>query len=160
MKNSNNKILSVAVVLLLITNIALVIFLMNGKGRNDGKRIGGGKGDPSEMMAKELGMTEQQIKEHKQLKEEHFKTIKPFYDSLRAARSAFYALIKDAGVSDSTIAAYSQRINERQAEIDKLTFNHFKRVRNLFTPEQQPKFDEFVQKMMQRSKKDSAAKGK
>ena len=69
MKNSSNKILSVAVVLLLIANIGLVIFLMNGKGRNDGKRIGGGKGDPSEMMAKELGMTEQQIKEHKQLKE-------------------------------------------------------------------------------------------
>ena len=45
MKNSSNKILSVAVVLLLITNIGLVIFLMNGKGRNDGKRTGGGKGE-------------------------------------------------------------------------------------------------------------------
>lgn len=159
MKNTNNKILSVAVVLLLLSNIALVVFLMNNKGKGNEKRSGG-KGDPSEMMAKELGMTEQQQKDHKQLKDDHFKAMKPFYDTLRTAKAAFYALTKEANVDDSTLAVYSQRIYNKQAEIDKYTFAHFKRVRNLLTPEQQPKFDEFLQKMMQRSKKDSAAKGK
>lgn len=159
MKNSNNKILTVAVVLLLITNIALVFFLMNNKGKEGGKRSGA-KGDPSEVMAKELNMTEQQKNEHKQLKEDHFKAMKPFYDSLRTAKAAFYALTKEADVNDSTLAVYSQRMYDRQAEIDKYTFAHFKRVRNLLTPEQQPKFDEFLQKMMQRGRKDSASKGK
>ena len=159
MRNSNNKILTVAVILLLVTNIALVFFLMNNKGKEGGKRSGA-KGDPSEMMAKELGMTEQQQKDHKQLKDDHFKAMKPFYDSLRTAKAAFYALTKDANVDDSTLSVYSQRIYSRQAEIDKYTFAHFKRVRNLLTPAQQPKFDEFLQKMMQRSRKDSASKGK
>lgn len=158
MKSSSNKILTIAVVLLLIANIALVAFLVMGKNKKNSWHGGGGKGDPSEMMAKELNMTEQQKKDHKLLKEEHFKTIKPLFDSLRAAKTAFYALVKDATVTDSTVNVYSQRINEKQTAIDLLTFAHFKKVRNLFTTEQQPKFDEFVQKMMQRGRKDSAGK--
>ncbi len=157
MKRTNNRILSVAVILLLISNIALVFFLMKDKERGEGKR---GKEDPSGIMAKELGMTDQQIKDHKQLKEEHFKTVRPLYDSLRAAKAAYFALIKDPSVTDSTAAVYRARISTRQNEIDSMTFAHFKRVRKLFTPEQQPRFDEFVQKMMQRSRRDSAGKNK
>ena len=157
MKTSGNKILIGAVVLLLLVNIALVVFMIKEKNSHKG-RYQGGKGDASEMMAKELNMTEEQKKAHKQLKEEHFKNIKPLFDSLRSAKTAFYSLVKDSVVSDSMINAYSQRINEKQSVIDKLTFAHFKRIRNLFTAEQQPKFDQFVQKMMQRGRKDSADK--
>ncbi|HEV7783155.1 MAG TPA: Spy/CpxP family protein refolding chaperone [Chitinophagaceae bacterium] len=157
MKNSSTKMLTIAVVLLLLINIGLVIFMMQGrkKGADKGR---GGKGDPSEMMAKELNMTEEQKKEHKSLKEEHLKNIKPLFDSVRAAKTAFYALLKDSTVNDSILTVYSNRISERQSAIDKQTFAHFKRIRNLFTPEQQPKFDEFLQKMMQRNRKDSGDK--
>ena len=157
MKSSNNKILTIAVVLLLIINIALVAFMVMGKSKSTAKRPAG-KGDPAEMMAKELNMTEQQIKDHKQLKEDHFKNIKPLFDSVRVAKTAFFALLKDSTTTDSMINLYSQRVSEKQSAIDKLTFAHFRRVRNLFTAEQQPKFDEFVQKMMQRGRKDSTAK--
>ena len=64
MKSSSNKILTIAVVLLLIANIALVAFLVMGKNKKNSWHGGGGKGDPSEMMAKELNMTEQQKKDH------------------------------------------------------------------------------------------------
>lgn len=155
MKNSTNKILTIAVVFLLLTNIALVIFMLNKKQPADKKR---NRVDPSEMMVKELNMTEQQQKEYKSLKEEHFKNIKPLFDSVRAAKTAFFALTKEQNVSDSLVNVYSLRIGEKQSAIDKLTFAHFKKVRGLFTAEQQPKFDEFVQKMMQRGRKDSADK--
>ncbi|MEO7923402.1 MAG: Spy/CpxP family protein refolding chaperone [Chitinophagaceae bacterium] len=156
MKNSNTKILTIAVVLLLLTNIALVVFMMKGKKR-DGERYSG-KGEPYEQMVKELDMTDQQQKDYKLQKEEHLKTIKPLFDSVRAAKTAFFALIKDPAAGDSLVAVYGQRIAEKQAAIDLLTFAHFKRVRNLFTPEQQPKFDTFIQKMMQRGRRDSAGK--
>ena len=155
---SSNKILTIAVVLLLIANIALVAFLVMGKNKGNTRHGGSGKGDPSEMMAKELNMTEQQKKDHKLLKEEHFKIIRPLFDSLRAAKTAFYALTKDATATDSTVNVYSQRISDKQTAIDLLTFAHFKKVRNLFTAEQQPRFDEFVQKMMQRGRRDSTDK--
>ncbi len=156
MKSSNNKILTIAVVLLLLANIALVAYMIMGNNKRRARH--GGKGDPAEMMAKELDMTEQQKKDHKQLKEEHFKNIKPQFDSVRAAKIAYYSLMKDSSVSDSTLNIYSQRISEKQSIIDKLTFAHFKRIRNLFTVEQKPRFDAFIQKMMQRGRKDSAAR--
>ena len=160
MKSSTNKILTIAVVLLLLTNIALVIFMIRGRNHHSGKGPGG-KGDPFEMMVKELNMTDQQQKDYKQLKEDHFKSIKPLFDSLRAAKTVFFSLIKEKDVNDSTLDSYTRRIAERQTIIDKLTFDHFRRVRNLFTPEQQPKFDEFVKKMMQQhGRKDSTAKDK
>lgn len=160
---SNNKILSIAVVLLLITNIALVIFMVKGKNQHEVKRSNG-KGDPFETMAKELNMTEQQKKEHLQFRDEYFKATKPLFDSVRLAKSAFFALVKDTTASDSVLTFSNKKISEIQSAIDKLTFEHFRRVRALYIGEQQKKYDEMVQKMMQRQngkggwKKDSTGK--
>ncbi len=158
MKSSTNKILTIAVVLLLLVNIALVVFMLNGKKKQGSKKHN--RVEPFEMMVKELNMTSQQQTDYKAMKDEHFKNLKPLFDSVRAAKTAFYALIKEQNTNDSFVNLYSQRICEKQAAIDKLTFSHFKRVRNTFTPEQQPKFDEFVQKMMQRNRKDTSDKRK
>ncbi len=159
MNKSTNRILSIAVVLLLITNIALVTMMMMGKNKG-GKRGPGNRNEPSQMMVKELNMTEQQQKDFKQLKEEHFKNTRPLFDSLRAAKTAFFDFVKEENVSDSVLNSYSLQIAERQTALDKITFAHFKKVRGLFTPEQQPKFDAFIQKMMQRGRRDSATKDK
>lgn len=156
MKNSNNRILTIAVLLLLVANIVLVFMLVKGKGAKDGGRSG--KGEPFEMMAKELKMTEQQRNDYKLLREEHQKSVKPLFDSLRAAKTAFYDLMKMDTVSDSLISLYSQQIAERQIVIDKVTFTHFKKVRTLFSPDQLPQYDSFMKKMMQRGRRDSAAK--
>jgi Spy/CpxP family protein refolding chaperone len=150
MKNSNNKILIAAVILLLLVNIGLVIYFVKGRNKQESKH-NSGKGQPFDMMVKELNMTDQQQKDFKQLKEEHFKNIKPLFDSVRAAKTAFFDLVKKPEVNDSTINIYSERLSERQSVIDKLTLAHFRKVRSLFTSEQQPKFDSLIQKMMQRS---------
>jgi Spy/CpxP family protein refolding chaperone len=76
--------------------------------------------------------------------------MKPLSDSIRAAKTAFFGLVKDASASDSLINAAEQKIRNLQTQADKLTFDHFRKVRNIFTPDQQKKFDDFVQKMMQR----------
>lgn len=159
MNKSNNRILTIAVVLLLITNIALVTMMMLGKNKSE-RRGPGNRNEPSQMMVKELNMTDQQQKDFKQLKEEHFKNTKPLFDSLRTAKTIFFDFVKDENVSDSVLNRYSLQIAERQTALDKITFAHFKKVRSLFTPEQQPKFDAFIQKMMQRGRRDSATKDK
>lgn len=157
MKSTNNRILTIAVVLLLITNIALVALVVMGKNKHD-KGGPGRKGDPFEMMAKELGMTEQQKKEHLQNREEYFKTVGPLFDSVRAAKSAYFALVKDSLANDSVIASGYKKMTDIQSVIDKQTFDHFRRVRALYSGEQQKKYDELVQKMMQRGRRDSAGK--
>jgi protein CpxP len=159
MKN-NNKILTIAVVLLLLTNIGLVAFMMlGGKGKKAGDKRQGNR-EPFAMMVKELGMTEQQQKDYRQLKEAHFKSVRPLFDSIRAAKTAFYSLIKGGSVSDSVLNEYTAGISAKQAALERETFEHFRQVRNIFTSEQQPKYDSFLQKMMQRGKRDSSGKGK
>lgn len=150
----NSKILTIAAALLLLINIGLVAFILLQKKKGGGKKQGGK--EPFEMMVRELGMSEQQQKDYKQLKEEHFKNVRPLFDSIRAAKTAFFALIKDTTISDSILNIHSQKISIKQAELDRVTFSHFRRARNIFTPEQQPNYDAFIQKMMMRGKRDSA----
>ena len=155
----NNKILTIAVVLLLLTNIALIAFMLTEKkGKSGGKRSGGR--EPFELMVKELDMTDQQQKDYKGLKEAHFKKVRPLFDSIRAAKTTFYSLIKNGQVSDSVLNAHTANITAKQAVLEKITFAHFREARNIFTAEQQPKYDSFLLKMMQRGRRDSSGRRK
>lgn len=155
----NTKILSIAVLLLLVTNIVLVVFMLTDKKKPGDRKGQGSRTAPPELMVKELNMTDQQQNDYKRLKEEHFKNVRPYFDSVKQAKTAFYDLVKSPVVSDSLINVLSSRVCEKQAQLDKITLTHFREVRNIFTAAQQPRFDSLVQKMMsQRGKRDSSAK--
>ena len=142
-----NRILTIAVILLLLVNVAMLVFMLKGRGHHDMKKQGGG---PFDMMVKELNMTEQQQTEFKKLKDEHFTAIKPVFDSVRTLKKSLFGLVKEENLNDSLVNKYSGLISEQQAIADKLTINHFRKVRALFSGDQQKKFEDFVQKMMQR----------
>ena len=142
-----NRVLTVAVILLLLVNVAMLIFMLKLRGHYEMKKQGG---SPFDRMVKELSMTEQQQTEFKKLKDEHFTAIKPVFDSVRTLKKSLFALVKEENVNDSVVGNYSALISQQQAIIDKLTINHFRKVRALFSGDQQKKFDDFVQKMMQR----------
>lgn len=148
MKN-NTRILTIAVILLLIVNGVMLYFILKGKGHPDNFRKDG-KGGPIEMMKKELGMTDQQQKDFEAMKDAHFKNMKPLADSIRAAKTAFFSLVKEVSPSDSAINAAELKVRDLQMQADKMTFDHFRKLRNIFTADQQKKFDDFVSKMMQR----------
>ncbi len=150
---SGNKILTLVIGLLLISNIVLAYFLLNGKKPPKRERT-----DPTEVMIKEVGMDEKQAATHKQMKDDHFKAVRPLYDSLRAAKSMYFSLVKDTTITDSVAKTYREKIAAWQSTIDSMTFAHFRKMRNLLNPQQQVKYDEFVQKLMQRGRKDSTAK--
>ena len=158
-----NKILTIAVVLLLVVNVVMLVCMMRGRGHH-GMRKQGGKSGPVEMMMKELNMNDQQQTEFKKLKDEHFTAIKPVFDSVRTLKKSLFGLVKEENINDSLVNNYSALIAQQQAIIDKLTINHFRKVRALFSGDQQIKFDDLVQKMMQRRgpggmRRDSTGKG-
>jgi len=155
---SSNKILTIAVILLLLVNIVMVVFIVNNRNHSGNKRSE--KKPPFEMMDKELNLTEQQKTEVKKFRDAHFAIIHPLSDSLRAAKEAFFGLLKVPELSDSVFNAYGQRILQIQDTMDKLSFAHLQRVRNVFDSAQKSKYDEFVKKMVQRGKKDSIGKRK
>ena len=143
-----NKILTIAVVLLLIVNVVMLVCMMKGRGHH-GMKKQGGKGGPFDMMVKEMNMNEQQQTEFKKLKDEHFTAIKPVFDSVRTLKKSLFGLVKEENINDSLVNNYSALIAQQQAIIDKLTINHFRKVRALFSADQQKKFDSITQKMIQ-----------
>jgi Spy/CpxP family protein refolding chaperone len=156
-----NKVLTIAVVLLLLVNVAMLIFMLKGRGHRSMKNRGGG---PFDMMVKELNMTDQQQADFKKLKTEHFKNTGPVFDSIKTLKKSLFDLVKAETVNDSVVNKYSSLIAEQQALVDKATINHFRQVRVLFNGDQQKKFEDFVQKMMQRRgpggmRRDSAGRG-
>ena len=159
MKNSSTKILSIALVLLLLVNVAMLVFIMKGKSRGQQRRQGRG---PFEGMVKELNMTVDQKKQFDSLRTAHFATIRPMLDSIRSLRQAMFNQMKTDTLNEQVIRSFSADISERQTRADRLTLEHFRNVRALFSGDQQKKFDEFVQKMMQRNgrKKDSSGRDK
>lgn len=156
MKNSTNKFLTIAVVILLIANIALVAFMVMGK--NKKPHSGSGGKSPIDKMVNELGMDDTQKKEFESLRKAHFATIRPLFDSIRLTRQSLFNLIKEETINDSLVTVYTNKIAERQIMADKLTVNHFRQIRKMFTGDNLKKFDEMVQKMLQRGKRDSANK--
>ena len=159
MKNSTNKFLTIAVILLLLANIALVAFMVTGKGKKNPASERGGKA-VFERLVKELGMTDAQQKQYDSLREVHFTGIRPLFDSMRVKRQALFNLSKENTLNDSLINVYTSYIAGKQILADKLTLVHFHQVRKILNADQQPKFDVFIKKMMQRSKRDSSAKKK
>ena len=150
MRNSTNKILIVAVVLLLAANLVMVYMMVKNKGRRGHRREMKG-GGPNEMI-KALDLSDDQKKAYDQLKDEHFRASRPLFDSIRAAKIAYFNLVKDSTVTDSTFEVYSENVRQKQALADKMVFEHFRKIRQLFTPEQRIKFDSLVQNNMQRER--------
>jgi len=137
--------------------------LNRGNRPHDAKNPRGKGNDPFEMLAKELNMTEEQRSTHLKLRDEYFNSVRPLFNSVRTAKEEFFGLIKETNVNEHLVDSFANRIAERQFAADKLTFEHFRRERALYNPDQQKKYDELVIKMIQRSgnkKRDSADKRK
>lgn len=152
MRSPVNKILATAVVLLLAVNFILLIFLWKGKNKPEPKHQ---PGNGFEMMAKELNMNEQQKNDYKKLRDGYFANTKPLFDSIRQQRASFFKMVRDTASNEDSLSSYSKRVAAIQAMIDQMTFEHFRKVRTLFSGDQQKQFDEYMQKMMQR-RRDSA----
>ncbi len=146
---SYNKILAIAVIVLLAVNVGLLFLIWKGKGSGQ-KGQQSNSNNALETMARELNMTESQKNNYQALRDQHFTNVRPLYDSVREARKDFLKMIQSPVVQDSSINNYSRRIADKQAVIDRMTLDHFRKVRGLFSGDQQKKYDDFIQKIMLR----------
>jgi Spy/CpxP family protein refolding chaperone len=155
MKSISSKTYSIAIIVLLLLNLGLVGYLVF---ENTWHKKATDKPDTAELFAQKMELTKEQRAKAKEMREGYFKVIRPMADSLRAVKIAFYSQVNSGLATDSVLDNYQSKINDWQRKINKQTFDHFREVRAMLTPEQQPKFDEFLQKMMQRNRRDSGNK--
>lgn len=148
---ARNKVLSLLVLILLLTNILLVVFFVYMKhdapvetGRKDDRGPGRGVGDVEQILQKQVGFSEDQMAHYKDLKDRHWERIKPLFGEMRIAKDKFYGMIDHSIETDSSVVAVADSIAFKQKQLDLATFRHFRQVRDLCTPDQRPAFDSLV----------------
>lgn len=145
MSNPRNRNLLIIIGVLLLTNIAVLAYFLGQKpGKRGAPNIKNERPAIGEMLRKDVGFTDEQIVKYKELKEQQQETIRPMYDDMRKTKDSLFRLLSYAGPTDSLVDQVTDAIAQKQKSLDLQTFNYFKKVRGLCTPDQQPKYDSLI----------------
>jgi periplasmic protein CpxP/Spy len=144
MNNSKNKILLFVVAVLLLTNIAMLVYFTGIKRPPQRGGRGERQGPVTGFLQNEAGFSKQQMDVFDSLKKEHRLAIKPLFDDLGKSKDDFYQLIGNSAVPDSVLKAAAAEIGKKQVALDLQFFQNFQSIRKICTPEQQIKFDSLM----------------
>lgn len=152
MNNStNNRWLSVVTLLLLTANIVTLALLWTNKTRDkEEMRPPPPGGQVFEFLTHELKLDSAQQEAYKKLRDEHQAGQRGLQDNIRKAKDALFSLLKQPGVSDSLVHAYSRKAFEADQQLDEFTFRHFQKLRAICNADQQKRFDEIIQEALHR----------
>jgi Spy/CpxP family protein refolding chaperone len=143
-----NKLLVFVALALLVLNGVLGYFLWKERKRPDGHS--GNRSNRGNWFAEQLKLDSNQKQQHKQLRDVHFESMKPLFDSITIQKTRLFNVMKEPAGDDSMVNEYSRRIADLEMEITLKNYNHFKQVRALLSADQQTKYDEMMQRMISR----------
>jgi Na+-transporting NADH:ubiquinone oxidoreductase subunit NqrC len=146
---STNRNLLVIIGVLLLTNIAVLVYFLWLK-EPEKASANKDKNGMSEMLKKDVGFNDQQLAQYKQLKDSQSNTIRPMFDDMRKVKDSLFRLLGTPNVSDSLLNKAADAIAQKQKALELQTFNHFRKLRGLCTAEQQPKYDSMVVRMFRK----------
>jgi periplasmic protein CpxP/Spy len=146
----NNKALILLVGILLLTNVGVLIYFLsfNKPHKPEPPRE---RKSVVDYVKDQIGFNDQQAAQFKQLHESHMDSLKILGEEIRNSKTAFFNLLQQEGVSDSTLRAAANRIGKNQEEFELNNFHHFQRIRALCAdPQQEAKLDSMVMRMINR----------
>ncbi len=147
-----NKTLLLLIAVLLVANFVMLYLLLKPEKK------------PSEltrvermvkMLQDELGLDSAQTVKYLSLREYRDQKLKPLQDSMKTAKQEMMTLLRKEGLTDAEVNFAAQKVGDEQALIEITYFEHFKRMQQLLTPEQQPQFDSLLFRMVNRSNSDN-----
>jgi Na+-transporting NADH:ubiquinone oxidoreductase subunit NqrC len=147
---SKNRALVLIIVLLLLTNVALLAYFLWLKPPDKPAAIDKNRDRLAEALKNDVGFNDSQLAEYKKIKDAQWDKMKSRFDDLRKTKDNFFHLLSMENTNDSILNSAADSIAYRQKALDLGAFAHFKEVRKLCTPDQQPKYDSLVQRMFRR----------
>ncbi len=156
MNRFSPRALSITVILLLLINTGLVVFLVMQRSRSHSYHSSSHRQDAFDRMARTLNYTEAQKEQHRSLREEHIARMRPLYDSIRQTKVILFSKASIVEQSDSIYIGYMNKMSGWQTRINELNYAYYKKVRSMLRPEQQPRYDSLLIKMIERGRRDSS----
>ncbi len=153
----NNKLLVIILLILVLSNAVLLFFLFakrpprkTGAEMANNDKGGGMRAYMKRVLKDSIGFTDAQIAMYDTMGSRHKDLMKPMFSTIQSHKDSFYKLLMQNGPSDSLRQSYLDKIAQDQRMIDEQIYNHFSELRALCTPEQQPRFDTVMQKMIRK----------
>ncbi len=147
------RFLKIIIIVLLLINISTLGFLWFGE-RHGGHRPppppppgrDGPRRGAAAFLHQSLSLTDAQETAYRKLREGHHQTVEAIRDEMKESKRALYALLKapEPNAVRNEEVRWIDSLAAQQRRIEYITYEHFREVRALCTPQQQAKFDEVI----------------
>jgi periplasmic protein CpxP/Spy len=147
MESKKIQVLKWSVIILVVLNILMLVQNFMKPSQKHNGMMPPHEG-PSARIKEDLGLTDEQMKTFEVLKADHQRAMRDFHEQGRDLRDRYFELLKSDVVDAVAKAELEKRISENQIQIEQITFDHFKKVRELCEDEQKKKFDDAIQHIL------------
>lgn len=159
---SQNKVLIRFILALVIINSFLVVYLLlqnNHSIENEPQPIG--KDDfqyVSKVLQRELNLSEKQVLQFQELRNDFFKRERMLSLKIRAERDSMNAAMFNQSIDEPLIDTLAHRIAGHEYEMEMFRFEQAKALKKICTPEQLVKFENLVLEIRDYFKPDKPTK--
>lgn len=154
-----NKILTAAVILLLVINIGILGLLWFDRKPGHDKRIpplenhhppegGTSNAGPKDFIINELELSKDQISEYENLIEEHQSDMKKIREKIREKKEDLWNSFEKNSNDTAEAKRLASEIGADQNETELITYRHFQKVKNICTEEQKKKLDKIIKEAL------------
>ena len=158
-ENPKNKILILAVTILLLANIAMLAFILFHQERGKKGFHNGKEAMMNEFLQKEIGFDQAQMLRFDTLSKKHHEEIKTIFEEAGKNKENQVRQLAAANFSDSAIDIIARQSSEKQKAVEVSMFRHLRQIRDVCSPAQQPRFDSLVYRVMGRRGEGRKKKG-
>jgi len=143
---SKIKLLTIAVLLLLLANIGLVTFLvLNKPPHMPPPRMGMNEQEPKRIIIEKLHFNENQIAQYESLIDEHKQKMQLLTDNFKQTKNNLYnTLADDNGVTKDSLI---NQLAVLQSKIESTHYNHFIAIKKICLPNQLANFNELSKEL-------------
>jgi periplasmic protein CpxP/Spy len=96
------------------------------------------------IIEKALSFNDKQVSEFKPLMRRHFDKVIPLRNAIKQEKDLLFDWLKSGGNDSITFNNHLASLSAKVTENERITFLHFKEIRDLCTPEQRKIFDEIL----------------
>ena len=143
---SKTRLLSLAVIGLLVINLGILAFLLLGRAgtpRHPGQMSE--RDEPKRIIIHKLQLDDAQVTEYEKLIAQHRASIRRIEDEIRDTKNELYLTLASKPSADKD--SLQSRLGMLQQQIEAAHYDHFVAIRTLCKPQQLPQFNELTSEL-------------
>lgn len=137
----NSKLFLAIIGILLVTNIAMLIFFLKGKPAERNGMRAGKKAMMMTFFQNEIGFSQQQLVQYDSLNEQHRRRVRAMFEAARKEKEGQFKEMAASNFSEQAIDSIASLSAGKQKAMEAEIFYNYKNIRNICQPAQLPAFD-------------------